>query len=880
VDDELDGLIANRVEHLVARGVPPDEARREAIRRLGMSLDNARQQLRSSAERRERRVHLHEHLENFLQDFRYAARGLARRPGFTVVAVLTLAIGIGATTAIFSVVDALLIRPLPYERSNELMTISLIMPRRGDRPSRDMVWSYPKFALFRNEQRVFSTLALYGSNLFTVRINDVERLTGEYVSASYLRTLGLRVARGRDFDLSEDAHFDAPRQVLLSYQFWQRELNGDPSIIGRTIDVNSNPFDVIGVAPPGFRGLTGESELFVPIAVNRAEDQSPQSHSYFLVARLARGVAPSTAAAATRILGTRINDAYPNPVDHDKWGATAHPLDDERVAPVVKQSLLVLLGAVALVLFIACVNVANLLLGRAHARSREIAVRLAVGAGRARLVRLLLIESLMVAGLGALASMAVAWFGVRGLAMADPAKALSVTRATAIGAGALESIALNWTALGFTLIVGVTVGVMFGLVPALSATKASVTGALKSDRSEREPAGLFLPGRRALIVSEIVLALVLLSGAGLMIRSLEKLVAVDTGFDPTNVLTARLVAARPAVASDSLPIFTTELVHRLENLPSVVSAAIGNCLPLSGGCNTTSIQFPEHPEVDLAHSPSVSVDWASPSWFGVLRIPLKHGRLFTTADRVGTEKVVVVNETAAKRFWPNEDPVGKRLSIGMGGVEDATVIGVVGDVRRRADSVAMAGVYVPLLQSPRAGLIAVVRARSNAAAVGTDVRRVIRELSPRSPVYDMQTMTQRTAEAMALAKFCAELLALFAATALALAAIGIYGVISLAVTARTREIGIRIALGANRGRVQRLVVGEGALLLAIGVIVGLAGALAGGRVLRTLLFDLSPSDPTTYVAAVAVLSGIALAASWLPARRASRVDPLVALRAD
>jgi len=236
----------------------------------------------------------------------------------------------------------------------------------------------------------------------------------------------------------------------------------------------------------------------------------------------------------------------------------------------------------------------------------------------------------------------------------------------------------------------------------------------------------------------------------------------------------------------------------------------------------------------------------------VLRIPLKHGRLFTTADRVGTEKVVVVNETAAKRFWPNEDPVGKRLSIGMGGVEDATVIGVVGDVRRRADSVAMAGVYVPLLQSPRAGLIAVVRARSNAAAVGTDVRRVIRELSPRSPVYDMQTMTQRTAEAMALAKFCAELLALFAAT----------------------------ALGANRGRVQRLVVGEGALLLAIGVIVGLAGALAGARVLRALLFDLSPSDPTTYIAAVAVLSAIALAASWLPARRASRVDPLVALRAD
>jgi predicted permease len=388
-------------------------------------------------------------------------------------------------------------------------------------------------------------------------------------------------------------------------------------------------------------------------------------------------------------------------------------------------------------------------------------------------------------------------------------------------------------------------------------------------------------GRRLLVVVEIALAVILLAGSGLMIRSLAKLLAIDPGFDARHVLTVRMSIPRGGITADSAPLFYDQLLARVRAVPGVADAAMGNCAPLNGGCNSTRLELMDRPKVDFAQMPSVGVNWTSPTWFSALHIPLKLGRVYASSDRVGTPKVVVINETAAQRFWPSGDALGKRVGVGQGGFSDgAEVIGIVGDVRQFADSQPRPEVYIPYLQSPQSGLMLFVRASGEAAALTADVRGALREIAPRSPAYDVETLTARAAAGTAPNRFSAELLALFAATALSLAAIGIYGVMSLAVSARTREIGVRIALGADRAHVQRVVVGEGLVLVMAGAALGIAGALASTRVLRSLLFDLTPSDPPTYIAIVVILGACALAASWLPARRASRVDPVTALRSD
>jgi putative ABC transport system permease protein len=831
-------------------------------------------------------MNLHEILESLAQDFRYAARGLARRPAFTAVAVLTLAIGIGATTAIFSAVNVLLLRPLPFAHPNELMNVSLLMPPRGSSaPSTKMVWSYPKFQLLRDAQHSFSELSLYSGRQFSITSGEVERINGEYVGATYLRTLGISPVRGRDFDRTLDTHFGIAGEAILSYAFWERRFNADPSVLGRTIDLDRKPLTIIGVAPRDFLGLTGRSEVFLPITTRSANEFNPMSHEFTLIARRKPGVSVEQAEAEVVLLGKRLNDSYPDLVfPGNRWSAAAEPLDAVRVAPLVKRSLFILFGAVAFVLLIACVNVANLLLGRATARRREIAVRLAIGAGRGRLVRLLITESLLLAVVGATASVLVAWLGVHALSAVNPATTLHLQRDAGLGAVTFSSISLDWTALAFTFGIALVVGLLFGMVPALNATRASLTDALKDgDAKSRRGGGgggRASTGRRMLVVTEVALALVLLAGSGLMIRSLAKLLAVDAGFDAANVLTLRLSVPPGSLARDSLPSFYTELLDRVRAVPGVTQASLNNCPPLSGGCNGTLMRMLEHPEIDMAHSPSVGVHWASPSWFATMRIPVKRGRVFTATDRLGAPQVVVVNAAAAKAFWPNDDPIGKRVEVGQGGMRDAEVIGVVGDVRQSPDSVAKPDVYVSYFQSPFPGLILYVRTARNPAALGTEVRRAIHELAPQYPVYDMRTMADRAATATAQARFSAALLALFAITALSLATVGIYGVMSLTVAARTREIGIRIALGADRQRVQRLVVSEGLALVGAGAAIGLAGALLCTRLLQSFLFDLTASDPVTYVAIVVVLVAAALVASWIPARRASRVDPVVALRAE
>jgi predicted permease len=884
-DEELESLIAARVEHLVSRGVSPDDARAEALRKLGATLDDARRQLHHSAERRERRMTVRETFESVLQDIRFAARGLARRPAFTIVAVSTLAIGIGATTAIFSAVNALLLRPLPYARPAELMKISLVSPARGDfAGSDDMVWSYPKFVVFRDNQRVFDRVSLYSEGPFTLTDGDVERVGGEYVGAQYLRTLGLVPSLGRDFDPSVDEHPGGPDLAILSRTLWQRRYNADPSIIGRTIDVNRRPFTVVGIAPEGFAGLTGKAEVFLPVTMRQAKDDldQPYSHEFSLVGRRKRNVSVEQAEAAVRVLGGVVNRTFSDRVAADApWGAKARPLDDTRVAPLVKRSVFILFGAVSFVLLIACVNVASLMLGRASTRQREIAVRLATGASRGRLIRLLLTESTLLAVVGGAASLVVAAIGTRVLSGIDPTTAARLHSRDSLGAVDFGAIHLDYVAFAFTLAVAIAAGLLFGLVPALTATRSSVSDALKSGTGSRNRGRHTLSVRRVLVVSEVALALVLLAGSGLMIRSLTKLLGIDPGFDPQHVLTLRLSVLPGGAPRDSLPGFYTTLIGRLRALPGVTHVALTDCPPLNGGCNRTTATFADRPQIDEASAPAVGLYWGTPDLLATLGTPLRRGRTFAETDRRGAPKVVIVNEAAARRFWPGMDPIGKRIGVNQGGFgSGAEVIGVAGDVRQFADSVARPEVYLPFAQSPRAGMMILIRTTGDPAALASTARRAVQEVAPGYPVFDIQPLSRRSAAATAQARFAAELLATFAVVALVLSAIGIYGVLSLAVAARTREIGIRMALGAEQHRVRGLVIGEGVSLAAVGAALGIAGALVSTRVLRTMLFDLTPNDPVTYVGIVLVLATAVMLATWLPARRAARVDPVVALRAE
>jgi len=874
-DDELETLIACRVEHLIARGMSPNDARAEADRRLGAPLDQVRDQLHTNADQRERRMRVVEFFESVMQDVRYAARGLARRPAFTAVAVLTLAIGVGATTAIFSAVNVLILRPLPYTRPDELMKVSLVLPAEGARPSLTLGFAYPTYTSFRTTQRSFSDFAAYApAPWITLTSGDVERLGGEYVSASYLRTLGLTPERGRDFDRSLDAHLGAPHEAIISYALWQRRFNADPAIIGRAIAIDRDPWTIIGVGPREFRGLSGRADVFLPAATVAGEQLTPGPFMLFsIVARRAPGVPASRAVEEVSTLGARIANEFPNPMGKLEPEVRVSPLDALRIDALVRRSLLMVFGAAWLVLGIACVNVANLLLGRASARRREIAVRVAIGAGRGRLVRLFLVESLMLALLGGIASAAVAWIGAHALASVDPTTVFrSTSRGDAtIGAVAFSSIAFDWQALAFGLSTSLAVGLLFGLAPALVATRASLSDVLKTDRTA---AGVGV-GRRALVVTQVALALVLLIGSGLMVRTLAKLLTVDVGFDTSHLLTFSVNPSDP-ISEDAVSGFYSQILDRVRAVPGVADAALDSCAPFGPACGLVPLRRPDAPVPDNVFT---GMDIVTPNWFSLMHVQLVRGRPFSPTDRPGGPSVVLLNESAAKTFFGADDPIGKRISIGRH-VEDAEVIGIVGDVRQVPDSAPGPTTYLPSTQFPQSDMNVFVRTMRNAGTIGNELRRAVREVAPQLLPYDLQTMAQRAGIATAKNRFRAVLLTAFALAALLLAAIGIYGVLSFAVTARTREMGIRIALGAERASVQRLVIGEGLALVAVGVLIGLVGAFAGTRVLRTFLFDVTPTDPVTYATIIVVLGVTALLASWVPGLRASRVDPVIALRAD
>lgn len=881
--DELAFHVEERVSQLISLGMSPEAARAEALRRLGRTFTDAEHRLGDSAELKERRLDVRERLREFSDDIRYAFRGLAARPGFTAIAVLTLGIGIGANTAIYSAVDALLLRSLPFPEPGRLFDIVQTSADEGDAP-----WSFPKYVFFRGNQHSYATLAVHSASQTILTGPEPERVGVEEVTAEYLSALGVPMTRGHDFPSDIDAGPGARRVAVISDGLWQRRFNGDRNVVGKSLSLNNQPWEIIGVLPPGFRGLSGRADALLNLSARAADDLSePWSLEFSLIGRLRDGVTAEQAIAEARLIGPRIYDAFPMAAGTlttsktpDRWTAAARPLDSIRVASGLRRSLLVLFGAVAMVLLIACVNLANLLVARAVARKQEIAVRLALGARRGRLVRLLVTESLVLALLGGVASLLVALAGTRVLSAINPQETLRVQGlGGGIGAIGFEAIRLDASALAFTFVVTVIVGLLFGLVPALGATRPSLVSDLKEGSAGAGAGRRVGASRRALVVAEVALALVLLAGSGLMIRSLGNLLDVDPGFDGRNVLTLRLSVPPGVLAPDSMPGFYEQLQEEIRGVPGVEQVAIADCPPLNNGCNGTIMTFADRPRSATGNA-MVGVHWVSPDWFGTMRVPLKRGRAFGEGDRLGSPKVVIINEAAARRYFQGEDPIGKRVAVYQGGFHTgAEIIGVVGDVRYGTiDSTARPDAYISYGQARLSRMMIFVRTTADPATLAPAVRAVVRRVAPHAPVFDVRSMSARIATASAQARFSAVLLGLFATVAVSLAVMGIYGVLSFAVAQRTGEIGIRMALGAERGRVVALVLRDAAALAAVGLAVGLVAALALTRVLRTMLFEVTTTDPLTYVAMALTLAAAVLAASWFPARRAARVDPVIALR--
>jgi predicted permease len=712
--------------------------------------------------------------------------------------------------------------------------------------------------------------------------DDALRLTGEFIDQHYFSTLGVAPSRGR-FMLPTENRVDGPPVMVISDALWRSTFNADPSVIGRQLGVDLAVFTVIGVAPPGFVGVSGQARFWIPFLsapsawdVNYFTD--PYRHEFHLIGRLAPGVTAEQAAAHARGLGPRIDARFPERGPRARhWGVAARSLDETRIDDGDRRTLLLLFGAVGMVLLVACANVANLFLVRAASRRREIAVRLAIGASRARIVRQLLVESVLLALAGGAASLVVAAIGTRVISAARPAL-WSSESASGIGTVFVDPIHLNGSVLMFTGGIAVAVGVLFGLAPALQATRPELTASLKADAGTaiRSAFARRVSMRDALTAFEIALAVTLLAGSGVLVRTLVHLTAIRPGFEPRGVLTMRVNRAA-AWSRDSITRFYDVATDRLRSISGVTHVAMADCSPQSGGCSGQEIWLPDHPTGP--HGIGAGLHWVTPGWNDVLQVALVRGRSINPADRKGTPGVAVVNQTAAREFWPNDDPIGKRVIVQ--GKDTVRVIGVVGDVRYFSLQVPpRPDIYISYFQFPMSfRMMLLLRTGGDPASVAEAVRRAMREVAPGFPVYDVATLEARMGGALAHARFLAQLLSLFAALALVLATMGTYGVISYTVAQRTREIGIRIALGATRHDLARLVVGQGVALAAAGGAVGLAGALAGVRVIRTQLYGVEPTDPVTLGGIVVLLALVVLVASWAPARRAAGVPAVEALRA-
>jgi predicted permease len=857
---ELDSHLQLHIDDNIRAGMTPAEARRRALIALG-GVDQTKERYR---DRRGLPA-----LESIIRDLRYGARTLRKSPGFTIAAVLILGLGIGVNSAIFTVVNAVVLKPLPFTDADRIMRIWHTPPPTLFAGSPIFALSPANFIDWEAQNQVFERMAIYrGGRQVLTGSGAPDAVVTLRASADFLPILGVSPTLGRGFTRDDDRD-GGTRTALLSDAFFRSRFGSDPSTIGSTIVLNRIPHTVIGVVPdaPVF---INQAQVYVPLAWSAEDRAVRNNHNYLGIAKLRPGVDVARAQSDMTAIATRLEAAYPD--DNKEWGALVLPLQEDMIGDV-RESLLLLLGAVVLVLLIACANLANLMLVRTHGRAKEIALRGALGGGRMRVVQQLLAEGLVLGAGGGLAGFAAAYYGV---------DLLKVTFGTALPR--VGEVVVDARVLAFTAIVALTTGLLAAFVPAWQLTGRDANEALKTGAGRGNSSAGASRVRSLLVVSEVALALMLLIGAGLLMRSLAGLRAVDPGFDARNVLTASVNIPEAKYATpEQRNQFFDRALQSVRALPGVESAAWVDTLPLQGG-STQYVMVDGMPPMKESEMPVVAVRLASPGYFHTARIPLRAGRDFSAADGYGTPRVVIVSENTAKRFWPGADPLGKRITLTMMTKESAEVVGVVREVKTGALDASEAdsetAVYAPAAQFAYDGSSLAVRTATAPRALTRALVDAIHGIDPELPVLDIATLEEVVEESLGQRPLAMMLLAGFAVLALLLASVGVYSVLAYTVRQRVREIGIRMALGAPVRGVLRLVVIEGLKPTLIGVALGLVLAAGLVQVMETLLYGVSQHDPGTFSAVAVLMLCVGVAATLVPAYRATRVDPLVTLRAE
>jgi len=802
-------------------------------------------------------------LEAFVQDLRYGARRLAAAPAFALTAIVTLALGIGANTAIFSVAGGILLRPLPYPDADRLAMVWMDNSRINVRED----WhSYPNYIDYNTRNATFDGMAAFNRRFMTLTgSGEPERLLGAHSSASLFDVLGVRPLLGRTYSREEDKA--GAMVVVLSHRLWQQRFAADPGILGHTIVLNGASREVIGVMPQGFGFPSVDTQLWVPSPASKELRESRTSIWVQVIGRLKPGVTVTQAQSDLERINADILRAFP---DQKGYGVIVEDYRQQIVGRI-KPVLLALAAAVGFVLLIACTNVANLLLARASTREREVALRAALGAGHGRIIRQLLTESLLLGVLGGATGLALGWIGVNAFIAAAPENLPRLT-----------DIAVDGRVLAFTTAVAVLTAILFGLVPALQMARTDPVQTLKE--GGRSTTSLGRTVRRGLVVLEVALAVVLLVGAGLMIRSLVRMQQLDLGLRTDHVLSARVSLTsdryrEDAAAADAV----RRLVERAAALPGAESAATIGTVFLSATPNSTNFSIEGRPEFKPEARVEVPLDSITPDYFRVLEIPLRAGRFFDERDTTAAPKAVIVNETMARMFWPGENPIGRRIKYGsLSSRGDwLTIVGAVADTHRTGDEAAVRPeTYLPQAQSPDVGLALLIRATGNPMALVPSLRAVLHEIDPLVPLESVHPLDDEVADMTAGRRLNTTLFAVFAAIAALLAAVGIYGVIAASVEQRTRELGVRLALGATGSSILRMVLVEGVWLVGVGLALGLAVSLALSGAMARLLYEVRPTDVATLTSIAALTLVVALIASLVPAIRAVRVDPVTALRSE
>jgi putative ABC transport system permease protein len=867
LDEELRAHLEMRAADNFAAGMPPDEARYDAQRRFGNTT-----LMKEDA----RRVDIVGWLDETARDFRHALRMLHRNPGFTAVAVLTLALGIGANTAIFSVIDSVLLRPLPYHEPAQLV---MVWESNSQHPSPHNTVSPPNFLDWQSRNTVFSDMAYIADVRNNLTGNGApEEVVVQAVSANFFSVLGVHPLLGPGFT-PENGQAGHDNVVILSAGLWKERFAGDPAIVGKSILLNGKPQTVVGVAPHNFQwfikdgSLTGaKPQMWSPFVFPASfSNHNEMGRFITVVARLKSGVNHSQSQTQMTAIASQLEHEYPDANSH--WGVNVVPLRDQ-ISGELRPALLVLLGAVAFVLLIACANVSSLLLARAASREREMAIRTAIGASRWRIARQLLMESLLLALIGGGIGVALAVWGTNALLAASPRNLLD-----------MHSVAMDLPVLSFALAATLLAGLLFGFLPSYISAHSRISETLKEGGRGSSSAKRRAFARNAFVVAQLGLALVLLTGSGLLIRSFVRLIGVDPGFDTGHLLTFKVSLPSSRYGKDPLCLaFFQQLLARISAVPGIRTVTMENFPPLDGLGAATAVHLLSQPPRPLSDLPVANVRVVGPDYFGTMSIPLRTGRLFTAQELAEEKHVAIINQAFADKYLHGVNPLGQKAAVYMKSlaeseIQPSEIIGVVGDVHQMGlDTAPEPTVYWPLPELVYSGMTILARTSNDPLALVSAARAELRKIDPELPMASVATMDQLLADSLSRSRFTMLLLGIFAAVALLLAAVGIYGLIAYSVTQRTQELGIRIALGAQRRDVLRLVLTQGTRLTLLGVAIGVFAALVLSRLLATLLFGVSATDPLTFAGVAGLLAFVALLACFIPARRATRVDPIVALR--